>query len=68
MVLVLLTLYLGMELKENPTPIRWVVLGLTLGLAALLRQTILFFIPFLLMWLFWELNIGEFVGGTSPYL
>jgi len=32
------------------------VLGLTLGLAALLRQTILFFIPFLLIWLFWELK------------
>jgi len=59
MVLVLLTLYLGIELKENPTPIRWEVLGLTLGLAALLRQTILFFIPVLLLWLFWELRNRE---------
>jgi 4-amino-4-deoxy-L-arabinose transferase-like glycosyltransferase len=56
MVLVLLTLYLGIELKENPKPIRWVGLGLALGLAALLRQTILIFIPFLLLWLFWELK------------
>ena len=56
MVLVLLTLYLGIELKENPTPIRWVGLGLVLGLAALLRQTILIFIPFLLLWLLWELK------------
>ena len=55
-VLVLLTLYLGIELKENPKPIRWVGLGLALGLAALLRQTILIFIPFLLLWLFWELK------------
>jgi 4-amino-4-deoxy-L-arabinose transferase-like glycosyltransferase len=59
MVLVLLTLHLGIELKENPTPIRWVGLGLALGLAALLRQTILFFIPVLLLWLFWELRNRE---------
>ena len=56
MVLVLLTLYLGIELKESPNPIRWVGLGLALGLTVLLRQTILFFIPVLLFWLFWELK------------
>ena len=55
-VLVLLTLYLSIELKENPTPIRWVGLGLSLGLAALLRQTTLLFAPFLLFWLFIELR------------
>jgi 4-amino-4-deoxy-L-arabinose transferase-like glycosyltransferase len=55
-VLVLLTLYLSVELKENPTPIRWLWLGLSLGLAALLRQTILLFVPFLLFWLFLELR------------
>jgi len=55
-VLVLLTLYLSIELKENPTPIGWVGLGLSLGLASLLRQTVLLFVPFLLFWLFLELR------------
>jgi 4-amino-4-deoxy-L-arabinose transferase-like glycosyltransferase len=56
-VLVLLTLYLSIELKENPTTIRWVGLGVALGLAALLRQTVLLFAPFLLFWLYLELRI-----------
>jgi len=56
MVLVLLTLYLSMELKEKPTLARWVLLGLALGMASLLRQTILLFVPFLIIWLFWELK------------
>jgi 4-amino-4-deoxy-L-arabinose transferase-like glycosyltransferase len=55
-VLILLTLYLSLELKENPTPMRWVGLGLVLGLAALLRQTVLLFAPFLFVWLFLELR------------
>jgi 4-amino-4-deoxy-L-arabinose transferase-like glycosyltransferase len=55
-VLVLLILYLSIELKENPAPIRWVGLGLSLGLASLLRQTVLLFVPFLLFWLFLELR------------
>jgi 4-amino-4-deoxy-L-arabinose transferase-like glycosyltransferase len=55
-VLVLLMLHLSLELKENPTPIRWVWLGLSIGLACLLRQTVLLFVPFLLLWLFLELR------------
>ena len=55
-VLVLLTLYLGIKLKENPTLILWIGLGFSLGLAGLLRQTILLFAPFLLFWLFMELR------------
>ena len=55
-VLVLLTLYLGIELKENPTWMRWIGLGFSLGLAGLLRQTVLLFAPFLLFWLFMELR------------
>jgi 4-amino-4-deoxy-L-arabinose transferase-like glycosyltransferase len=54
--LVLLILYLSIELKENPALIRWVGLGFSLGLASLLRQTILLFAPFLLLWLFIELR------------
>jgi 4-amino-4-deoxy-L-arabinose transferase-like glycosyltransferase len=55
-VLVLVSLYLSLELKENPTLIRWVGLGVALGLAGLLRQTALLFVPFLLFWLFLELR------------
>ena len=56
-VLILLTLHLGLELKENPTSLHWWVgLGLALGLAGLLRQTVLLFVPFLLFWLFLELR------------
>ena len=55
-VLVLLALYLSIELKENPTLIRWVGLGFSMGLAALLRQTVLLFAPFLLFWLLMELR------------
>ena len=55
-VLVLLTLHLSMELKENPAPMLWIGLGFSLGLAALLRQTILLFAPFLLFWLYLELR------------
>lgn len=55
-VLILLTLYLSIKLKDNPKPILWIGLGLSLGLGALLRQTVLLFVPFLLLWLFWELR------------
>jgi 4-amino-4-deoxy-L-arabinose transferase-like glycosyltransferase len=55
-VLVLFSLNISLELKEQPTTTRWILLGLALGLASLLRQTILLFVPFLLVWLFWELR------------
>jgi hypothetical protein len=55
-VLVLASLYLSLELKDKPTLVRWIGLGLALGTASLLRQTMLFFTPFLLLWLFWELK------------
>ena len=58
-VLILLTLHLGLELKENPTSLHWVGLGFALGLAGLLRQTVLLFIPFLLFWLFLELRTRD---------
>jgi 4-amino-4-deoxy-L-arabinose transferase-like glycosyltransferase len=55
-VLVLFSLYLSLEVKEQPTPARWALLGLTLGVAGLLRQTVLLLVPFLLLWLLWELK------------
>jgi 4-amino-4-deoxy-L-arabinose transferase-like glycosyltransferase len=53
---VLWSLYLALELKEKPALGRWVLLGAVLGVAALLRQTILIFAPFLMLWLYWELR------------
>lgn len=55
-VFVLWALYLGIELKEKPTLARWLWLGLALGMAGLLRQTVLLFVPFLFLWLFWEVR------------
>jgi hypothetical protein len=55
-VMVLLSLHLSLDIKEKPELRRWVLLGLTLGVAGLLRQTALLFVPFLLFWLFWELK------------
>jgi 4-amino-4-deoxy-L-arabinose transferase-like glycosyltransferase len=54
--LILLSLYLSLELKEKPRPALWGWLGLTLGLAALLRQSVLLFVPFLFLWLIWNLK------------
>jgi 4-amino-4-deoxy-L-arabinose transferase-like glycosyltransferase len=56
MVFVLLALYLCLELKAKPALSRWILLGLSLGIAGLLRQTILLVVPFLLAWLYWELK------------
>lgn len=53
-VMILCSLYLSLQLKERSTLSRWLGLGLSLGVATLLRQTVLLFIPFLLLWLLWE--------------
>jgi 4-amino-4-deoxy-L-arabinose transferase-like glycosyltransferase len=55
-VFVLLSLYIALELKQEQTLTRWVLLGLALGAACLLRQTMFLFVPFLLLWLFLELR------------
>ena len=55
---VLFSLYLSLLLAEKPTLRRWMLLGLALGMAALLRQTALLFVPFLLLWLFVERGKG----------
>ncbi len=54
MVAALMTLELAHRLVERPAINRAAALGLSLGLAALLRQAILPFIPVLLLWLWWE--------------
>jgi len=58
-VFALFSLYLSLELREKPTLSRWIWLGLALGMAGLLRQTVLLFVPFLLLWLFWQLRKGS---------
>lgn len=55
MVSVLLSLWLSLQLRDRPTLSRWVLLGCTLGVAILLRQTMLFFVPIILLYLFIEL-------------
>ena len=50
---VLWALDAALGLAEAPSWRRLVWLGLALGLAALLRQVILLFVPFLLLWLLW---------------
>lgn len=50
----------------------WLLLGLALGLAALLRQVVLLFVPLLFAWLLWRshsLRAGAALGATrSPRL
>ena len=55
-VMVLLCLLVSLQLKDEPSLARWILLGLSLGVATLIRQTILLFAPVLFVWLFWELK------------
>ncbi len=41
--------------RPRPWPGLWLLLGLAAGCAALLRQTFLFFLPFLLIWILWSI-------------
>ena len=50
---VLGALDLSFSLVENPGRRGWILLGLTIGLGVLLRQTLLLFAPFLLGWVWW---------------
>lgn len=49
----LLILELSLVLVRKPTMWRWLFLGLAIGLGALLRQSVLLFVPFLMAWLAW---------------
>lgn len=53
MVAALASLEMAYRLAEKPSVARAVLLGLCLGLAALLRQAILPFVPVLFAWLLW---------------
>ncbi len=43
----------ALSLAESPTWKKWLLLGLALGSAVVLRQVILLFVPVLLLWLLW---------------
>ncbi len=51
---VLASINVALDLAERPSWRGWVLLGVTLGIGALLRQTLLLFVPFLLAWLWWR--------------
>ncbi|MFN8445470.1 MAG: glycosyltransferase family 39 protein [Caldilineaceae bacterium] len=46
----------ALRLYDRPfeTPWRWIELGLAIGVAALLRQLVLLYVPFLFLWLWWR--------------
>jgi 4-amino-4-deoxy-L-arabinose transferase-like glycosyltransferase len=62
---VLASLYLALELAARPSPGLWLGLGLALGLASLLRQTMLLFAPVLLLYLVWALR-RRVPDGSAP--
>jgi 4-amino-4-deoxy-L-arabinose transferase-like glycosyltransferase len=43
----------GVRILNSPT-IWWIILGVILGVTSLLRQTILIWIPFMFMWIYWR--------------
>jgi len=55
-VVFLLTIKLGLDLREQPTLKNWLLLGITFGLGTLLRQAFLLLLPFMFLWLLWELR------------
>jgi 4-amino-4-deoxy-L-arabinose transferase-like glycosyltransferase len=51
---ILASLDLALNLAEKPSWKQALLLGLALGTGVLLRQTLLLFVPFLLLWLLWQ--------------
>ena len=48
---VLAAIELTLELVDNPTRRGWILLGVTIGIGALVRQTLLIFAPLLFLWI-----------------
>lgn len=44
---------LALQLADQPTLKRWILLGLVIGIGALVRQTLLLFAPLLFAWILW---------------
>ena len=49
----------ALAIAARPTTTAWAALGVCLGGGALLRQTLLLFVPFLLAWLLWRTRCGR---------
>jgi len=67
-VCLLAALEAALSLAEHPDRKGWVRLGVALGLGALLRQTLLLFAPFLLLWVVWQraFTLGKVGRGHRP--
>jgi tetratricopeptide (TPR) repeat protein len=52
----LIAVYLLIKNKDESRPIRWLLPGIILGLAAITRPNILLLIPFLLIWIYYSLT------------
>ncbi len=71
----LASLYLALDLADNRRLTAayghlrlgsWVLLGVTLGVGAVMRQTLLIFAPFLFGYIWWARHKAEVAGGNSP--
>lgn len=56
MLALLITIYVALRLKEEPSVALWVTLGVTLAITVLLRMAVIAFVPILLLWIALELN------------
>lgn len=50
---VLATIDITLGLVEKPTRRGWILLGIAIGIGALIRQTLLIFTPLLMLWIVW---------------
>lgn len=57
---VLASLDVALRLADKSTWQRWALLGIVLGLGVLLRQSLLLFVPVLLIWIWWA-------GSRAPH-
>lgn len=53
-----------LQFRESVGP--WLLFGLALGLAVLLRQVVVLFIPVLLAWMVWAISRRRWTGSRTP--
>ena len=51
---VLSAIYLSLQVIERPKPSNWILLGMALTAAILLRMAVVFYVPALLAWILWR--------------
>ena len=52
----LLTLYLAYDLHESPAWWKWPGLGIALAVTLLFRMAVIFYVPFLLLWIIYKVK------------